>query len=541
MFAIAVLGSFLLYLVIGAVMGRRVKDRSDFYVAGRSAPTLLVAGTLVASFLSTVSFMGELGFSYDGFPVAMLILVALNISGYVLGVLGFGRYLRRSEALTVPEFFGRRFDSVGVQVVAGLMVVVGIGLYLVAVTQGLALVVAQLLDWPDWLTVVIVWLAYTVFTLMSGSKGILVNDTIMFFVFMLAGAVGMSWVIGEAGGPSAAFDKMTQIGSKPDALTWHGVTGDGAYMGSPAEVLVWSLTLGIVWMTVVAVSPWQSSRYLMAKNEHVCLRSGFIAMGAVGALYVFMTFGGFAINIFNPAIEPSEVAFIWAAQNVMPEALGVIAVTGIVAAGLSSAAAFLSLIGFSAAHDILQWLPRMQRRSASEAEALRLSKQVMLAIGVVVLLVTIWAPPAVLTIGYFAATLFAAAWGPVAIWSVHGKRLSARGAMSGMIAGFVGVGVLNGLVEFAGLSLPIWADPVLIGVALSVLATVIGDLGQQPTEAATTFRESILQTPAEDRSPARLRGTWVTAAGTAAVFVVVLVAMIVWYAMPMADLASTGG
>src|SRR5690606_28384245 len=131
----------------------------------------------------------------------------------------------------------------------------------------------------------------------------------------------------------------------------------------------------------------------------------------------------FAINIFKSDISPSEVAFIWAAQNIMPTALGVVAVTGIVAAGLSSAAAFLALIGFSAAHDVLSHLPRF-RSEGSEKAALRTSQRIMLVVGVVVLAVTLWSPPAVLTIGYLAATLFAAAWGPTAVWSIRGKKIS---------------------------------------------------------------------------------------------------------------------
>ena len=80
-FAAGVIFSFLVYLVIGTLVGRRVKSQSDYYVAGRSAPTLLVSGTLVASFLSTVAFMGEVGFAYDGYAVLMLILTPLNASG----------------------------------------------------------------------------------------------------------------------------------------------------------------------------------------------------------------------------------------------------------------------------------------------------------------------------------------------------------------------------------------------------------------------------------------------------------------------------
>jgi Na+/proline symporter len=93
-FAAGVIFSFLVYLVIGTLVGRRVKSQSDYYVAGRSAPTILVSGTLVASFISTVAFMGEVGFAYDGYAVLMLILTPLNASGYVIGVLLFGRYLR---------------------------------------------------------------------------------------------------------------------------------------------------------------------------------------------------------------------------------------------------------------------------------------------------------------------------------------------------------------------------------------------------------------------------------------------------------------
>src|SRR5699024_1307135 len=437
MFAVAIFGSFLLYLVIGAVVGRKVKDKSDYYVAGRAAPTFLVAGTLVASFLSTVSFMGELGFSYDGYPVVMLLLTAFNISGYVLGVMLFGRYLRRSSALTVPEYFGKRFNSPGLQALAGVMVVIGIGLYLVAVTQGLVLVIGQLIDIPEWVLLVIVWASYTIFTFLSGSQGVLVNDTITFVVFTIAAILGMGWITGVCGGPLTAMQKMAELTSKPDGISWHGLTGPDNYLGTPTQAVVYAITFGIVWCTVVAVSPWRSSRCLMAKNEHVAIRSALFATAALAVTYLFLTFGGFSINLFNDGISPSEVAFIWAGQNVLPSLLGVIAVSGIVAAGLSSAASFLSLIGFSAANDVMPYLtgrrvrtPEFATTAASssmssgatskvtaggvatatggpaedqtsnsgdnDTRGLRIARWTMVVAGLIVLVITWAAPPAVL-------------------------------------------------------------------------------------------------------------------------------------------------
>lgn len=568
MFTLTIFGSFILYLVIGAVVGRKVKDKSDYYVAGRAAPTFLVAGTLVASFLSTVSFMGELGFSYDGYPVVMLLLTAFNISGYVLGVMLFGRYLRRSKALTVPEYFGKRFNSPGLQALAGIMVVIGIGLYLVAVTQGLVLVIGQLIDLPEWIILVIVWASYTIFTFLSGSQGVLINDTIMFVVFSVAAVLGMGWLIGIAGGPVSAMEKMSALVSKPDGISWHGLTGADNYIGTPTQAVIYAVTFGIVWCTVVAVSPWQSSRFLMAKNEHVAIRSALFATAALAVTYLFLTFGGFSINLFNDGIDPSEVAFIWAAQNVLPSLLGVIAVTGIVAAGLSSAASFLSLIGFSAANDVIPYLSGHRSRvretvgavvtatsssgnpvSSDDSEAsfdggdvqatgdndtrgLWVARWTMVIAGLVVLGVTAAAPPAVLTIGYFAATLFAASWGPIAFWSVWSTKLSARGAAVGMIAGFAVVAIFESLSEFGGLELPDLLNPTILGFAASIIGTILGNIGSQPSQVGNRFRQRLMQIPAEDRDRAKYRRTRSWFIGTIIVVLLCGLTMLILYALP---------
>src|SRR4029450_11454270 len=95
-------------------------------------------------------------------------------------------------------------------------------------------------------------------------------------------------------------------------------------------------------------SPGNESRYLMAKNEHVVIRSGCGAGLALLALYPALMFCGAAINLAHPRIEPAEGAMIWAAQHLMPTLAGVVVVAGIAAAGLSSATTFLSLVAFSA-------------------------------------------------------------------------------------------------------------------------------------------------------------------------------------------------
>lgn len=508
-FGVAVGISFLLYLAIGAWAGRRIGDVNDYYVAGRNAPTVLITGSLVASFLSVVAFMGEVGFAYDGFALPLLILVALNVSGYVFGVLFFGRYLRRSGVLTVPEFFGERFQSPTIQAVAGGTIVIGIGFYLIAVTQGLGVVLAEILAVNQVVAVAIVWITYTLFTWRGGSPGVLLTDTIMMFLFLVAGVVGMSYLVADLGGPRAAMSRAVAVTEKPDLLSWHGVTGEGAYMGEPAEVIVWAVILGLVWATVVAVSPWQTSRYLMARNENVAIRASVLAMTTIFFLYTFLIIGAALLNVYDPQISPSESAFVWAARNVFPLPLGLLAVTGIMAAGLSSSSTFLSLIGFSAARDVM---PVLRRKPAAATaggagHSLRLSRIVMLAAGAIVFVASAAAPPAVLAIGYFAATLFAASWGPVAFLSIFSDRITARGAIAGLVTGFSVVFVLEFLAFLTEFSLPFWANPVIIGVLANLAACSVGNRGDTVTEQQRAYRLALFQTPAADLTPPVVAGT----------------------------------
>ena len=53
--------AMVLYITVGVIVGRKVKDINDYYVAGRNAPVLLIVGSLVASFLSTGAFLGDTG------------------------------------------------------------------------------------------------------------------------------------------------------------------------------------------------------------------------------------------------------------------------------------------------------------------------------------------------------------------------------------------------------------------------------------------------------------------------------------------------
>jgi sodium/pantothenate symporter len=532
-YAYGIFISIAVYLVVGNYAGRKVKHLDDYFVAGRQAPTLFIVGTLVASLMSTTAFLGEVGMAYSGHGALVVILTSINASGYIWGALLFGRHLRRSQALTVAEYFGRRFSSRRVQVVAGMTIIVGLGAYLMAVTQGAALILNRVTDIPYAGALFLVWIGYTIFTMYSGSRGVVVTDTLMFLLFSVVAFIALAFIVNVSGGWIATIEGLARFETKPGIISWHGMIGPETNWATPADALMWAVILGLAWSVVVAVSPWQASRYLMAKDEHTVIRAGCGAGLMIVVLYLVLEFGGAAINLSNSDIEPAEGAMIWAALNVMPTLAGVLLMAGIMAAALSSATTFLSLVGFSASNDIVR------HRTTDERTLLRVSRLSMLGISLTALALALVVPPRIFWITYFAGTVFASSWGPVAVMSVWSRRITADGAFWGIAVGFVGNVAPKTLSLLEIIDLPVWADPIIIGAALSTVTIAWVSRRGSVTEAECRYRRQLHDIPAAEFDPAEVRRTLLWPKLLIASGVGVAVVMVAFYAIPYQEAVGT--
>ncbi|GAA0454573.1 sodium:solute symporter family protein (plasmid) [Halococcus dombrowskii] len=533
-FFIGVVVSIILYLLIGGYAGRLVKNVEDYYVAGRNAPTILIVGSLVASFLGVVSFLGEMGFSYSGYPIVMLILMPLNVSGYAIGAYFFGRYIYQMEPVTLPDYFGQRFDSDKVRVAAALTLVTGLGVYLIAMSQGVAVVIANITDLSYGISLFVVIGVILIFTFASGSQGVIITDTIMFLVFTFAAVFAAPYIVNSAGGWPDVIHQLINYPPRPEILSWHGiVTGESAQYSSPWESLAYAITFGLIWMVVVAVSPWQTSRYIMAKDEQTILRSGIATMIIIACFYVILHLNAPVISLVNSNIVPSERALIWAAQNMLPLWLGVVVVCGIVAAGISSCSTFLSLVGFSFSHDLFEETDfSIFPERDSDKDQLRFSRLFMIVVAVLVFAVGFYQPPAVLSLGYFAASLFAASWGPIAFASVYWKQTSKTGALWGISLGFIVTLIAYGLDTSGILSFPVYLPPEAVGFFVSLASVLIGSYINGPSSTEKKRRQDMVSGVGKSVSPKKLRTTLNYTSVAIVVSILLSVVIFIYYYLP---------
>jgi sodium/pantothenate symporter len=493
--------SILVYIAIGNYAGRGIKHLDDYYVAGRRAPTLIIVGTLVASLMSSTMFLGEAGFAYDTQGGPYVLFPQAAAIGYVLGALFFGRYLRRSRTNTLAEFFGRRFSSKRVQVLSGVTIVLALGGYLLAVTQGAAILLSQLTDLSYVQALVVAWLSYTLFTMYSGSRGVILTDTLMFLLFTFASVAALVFLVRELGGVPDIVENLVAVEQKPDLMSWHGIIGPGTQWPTAMDYLIWAIVIDISWMLVYMVSPWQSSRHQMAKNEHVVIRSAVTAAVVVALLQVMVYGMGAVINLGNPAISPPESATIWASLHMLPRILGALMLAGIMAAVLSSASTFLSLVGFSVSNDI------GIHDTGDEQKTLRFSRIMMLLVGAMALAAALVFPPQIFWLTTFIATIFASSWGPVGLMAIWSKRITEQAAFWGMLTGLM-LNIVPKFFEFIGmLALPSYLNPVIIGGVASLIVTIVVSRYTVVSDAEAAYLENLHLRPADEISHRRTRTT----------------------------------
>ena len=496
-YLVGVLISFAIYLIVSFIVNKYVKGADDYFVAGRNAPTGLIVGSMVASLLSTGVFLGDSGEAYNGIWVAVAGCAAISAGGYILGAVFFSRHLRRADVYTVPQFFEKRFCSRPVGIMAVVAVVIAMAVYLISVTQGGSTLMANVTGLPYNVCAIMAIALFTIMVISAGSKGVLITDTIMFGLFTIIGVTSVIIVSVKGGGWYNIIENISAAPETHDLLSWHGVLG---YMYDTGwENMVWFWAYGICWAGVGFIGPWQCSRNLMAKSEHTVIRSSvFVVIGCFAINYL-VELGAVFMHAFDIGDTESTQVWLWAAHNVLPQIVGVILITGIIAAAISSATTFMSLVGASISNDIF--------RIKDGKKNVMVSRISMLILAVIVLLIVVFNPPNIWWIMQIGATVVICAMLPVGIGSIWSKRMTKAGAFWWMLVGFTVSFVMKLITTSQGITVPIYFDVYLVGTASNVIAMLIANRLTKPTPEEIAAREALFVVPEGEDDPVEVEKT----------------------------------
>src|SRR4030042_2160893 len=133
-----------MFIFLGYLGYKKTKTAEDYFVAGRSMGSILIAFSYGATFISAVALIGFSGIA-SIYGHSILWLAFLNIFvGIFIAFVVYGFRTRKIglslNAMTLAEILGNRFNSTRLQLVSGLI----IGIFMIAYTSAVFLAVAIL-------------------------------------------------------------------------------------------------------------------------------------------------------------------------------------------------------------------------------------------------------------------------------------------------------------------------------------------------------------------------------------------------------------
>ncbi|MBQ1390185.1 MAG: sodium:solute symporter family protein [Firmicutes bacterium] len=513
--------SMIAYLVIGYFVSKKVKSADDYYVAGRRAPVILLSGSLIASYVGTGLYTGDAAWAYEGAFTIEAVGSIITIIGYILGVVLFGRYLRRLGVVTIPELFGKRFHSQAIEKLASAICIITMGVYSISVSQGIGALMHGVTGLDQNLCMLIAMLVFTFVAVVSGSNGVLITDTIMSLIFIAMTIIGCICIARAGGGWWTAIETITK---NPETAGFFRVGGpEGIHYGTAGKNMFWAFWTAIIWFGVCSVSPWQTSRYLMAKSENAAIRAAVPAMLGVGSMHFIIVIAGALTKAVKPDLEDPSQVLIWAAMNVMPTIVGVLMLTGVLAAGISSATTFLSQIGTNVARDFA---------GEKTKHPILVGRVAMLVTAALVVIYNLTNPPSIFWILMLGGAIVSSAFLPTGMAAIYSKRLTKQAAFAGMLCGFLASFGVKLYTSVTGASFPVWADSNVIGLICNVIVMIVVSAFTQVTAEERASRESLFIMPESEKDPAEVRKTMKWVKASLCVGTVVAVFMILLWAAP---------
>ncbi len=277
---------FAVLLFIGFKCRKGAGSVSGFVLGGRSVGAWLTAFAYGTSYFSAVVFVGYAGqFGWRYGISATWAGIGNAVIGSLLAWVVLGRRTRlltqHLDSATMPEFFGKRFDSKALKLVASAIIFVFLVPYTASLYNGLSRLFGMAFSMDYSLCIVIMSVLTAVYVIAGGYLATAVNDFIQGIIMLFGLVAIIAAVLMSKGGFTAALDGLARV-SDPAVSSSPGIFA--SFFGpDPLNLLF------VVILTSLGTwgLPQMVQKFYAIKNEDA-IRKGTV----ISTLFAFVVAGG---------------------------------------------------------------------------------------------------------------------------------------------------------------------------------------------------------------------------------------------------------
>lgn len=207
---------FAVLIGIGLYCRKNATDVNGFVLGGRSVGPWLTAFAYGTSYFSAVVFVGYAGqFGWKYGIAATWAGIGNAIIGSLLAWAVLGRRTRimtqHLDSATMPQFFGRRFHSKPLKIMASAIIFVFLIPYTASLYNGLSRLFGMAFDIDYSVCIILMAVLTAVYVIAGGYMATAINDFIQGIIMLIGIAAVIAAVINSKGGLMTALDGLARV------------------------------------------------------------------------------------------------------------------------------------------------------------------------------------------------------------------------------------------------------------------------------------------------------------------------------------------
>lgn len=421
---IIIAGYFLIILGTAAYFSKRTKLSRDFFIAGGTMPWWLAGISFFMASHSALSFVmyGQLGYKYG---ITAVLIFQVSVTGLVLAGLYVAKRWRRSRTVTPIQFLERRYSlymrqalawtGFPVRIMDDAMKIFSTAIF---VYVGMKLAVISL---P--VAITLVGLVMIVYALTGGQKGVIVTDFLQFIITMIIVIIIFVLTIFRFYKSGFSLEQLPQGFLSPFSGPYHAFD----YF---SFVVLMIISYNTTWSLVHKFN-------CVPTEKDASKVAWLVAILNLIAPIIFFSPAIFA-RLILPNLTHPEYSYAAIAFTVLPTGLMGILVVGMFASTIATMGSEFNVLAGILTNDLYK---RIFRPDASDEQLVKVGKiATVLAGGLIILMATIVASLKGFNLFDIMLKAFGALLPATALPILMGffwKRISARGALYGLIAGAI--------------------------------------------------------------------------------------------------------
>lgn len=201
---------------IGIYCRKNATDVNGFVLGGRSVGPWLTAFAFGTSYFSAVIFIGYAGqFGWNFGLASTWIGLGNAFIGSLLAWVVLGRRTRvmtqHIDSKTMPDFFGKRFNSESLKMAASIIVFIFLIPYTASLYNGLSSLFNMAFDIPYFVCIIVMAFLTCVYVLFGGYMATAINDFVQGIIMLIGIVAVVMAVLNSQGGFTEAVIKLSQI------------------------------------------------------------------------------------------------------------------------------------------------------------------------------------------------------------------------------------------------------------------------------------------------------------------------------------------